>query len=173
MSVIFLKLILASNSIKITLKIFGTLIILGSIGIYLLGAVNPSDDTAGTLAGFAVFLLFIGVILFIIGKKLPLPAHVCGDCGFIAGTKRELYNHSINCERKKVQVPKTTKTSMQKTKYFQCEYCETLFEKEVEKLNHYLVCKKKNTPSDKPHAKLVTDSDESIDELERKLKDDG
>jgi len=162
---------LASNSIKITLKIFGTLIILGSIGIYLLGAFSPSNDTAGTLAGFAIFLLFIGVVLFIVGKKLPKPKHICGHCGYHAETKRELYNHSLNCERKKMEVPKTTETPMQKTKYFQCEYCKTVFEKEVEKLNHYLVCKKKNTPSDKPHAKLITDSDESIDELERKLRE--
>ncbi len=162
--------ILASNSIKITLKIFGILVIIGSIFIYLLSA--TTGGAYDVLTGFAMFLLIVGIILFIVGKKLPKPKHFCVHCGYLAETKRDLHNHSLNCERKKVQVPKTTETPMQKTKYFQCEYCKTLFEKEIEKLNHYLVCKKKNTPSDKPHAKLITDSDESIDELERKLKDD-
>ena len=64
------------SPIKITLKIFGTLIILGSIGIYLLGAFSPSNDTAGTLAGFAGAVIFVPIPEAFLGSLVAMIAEV-------------------------------------------------------------------------------------------------
>ena len=83
------------NSTKIILKLFGILVIIGSIFIYMLSVATFGQYDS--LTGLAVFLLFLGIILFIIGKKLPKSKQICGSCGFMAETKRELYNHTLTC----------------------------------------------------------------------------
>ncbi|RJQ27311.1 hypothetical protein C4565_05400 [Candidatus Parcubacteria bacterium] len=45
----------------------------------------------------------IGLILIIVGAVIPSKrsAYICGYCGYIAETERELYNHYLICEKKK------------------------------------------------------------------------
>ena len=181
------------NSTKVILKFFGILVIIGSIFIYMLSAATGGQYDA--LTGLAVFLLIVGIILFIIGKKLPKSKQICGNCGFVAETKRELHNHSLTCEKQKTkQVPNDPSAPIgtnewnaeptQETKYFQCKYCKMVFEKEVEQLNHYLICETKKKveshkeidekPKDsfKQSAKLIRDEDSSLEELKRKIRED-
>ena len=96
---------MGSPLVKAVVVVIGILLIISSIGMYFLGMMNPSNDVAGTLAGYAVGMLIVGIIVLIIGKKIKL--------------NEESNNHG---------------------NYFQCEYCKMSFEKEVEKINHYLEC---------------------------------
>ena len=65
--------------------------------------------------------------------------------------------------------------------YLRCEYCGMFFEKEVDKLNHLMTCEKKTTkfskdtyekPNDSFKASAELKDNETLDELERKLKED-
>jgi len=94
--------------VKAVVVIVGILLIIGSIGVYFLGMMIPQDVVAGTLAGYAVGMFIVGIIVLIIGKKIEL-------------------NDESN-------------VSSKHGSYFQCEYCKMSFEKEVEKINHYLEC---------------------------------
>ena len=51
--------------------------------------------------GIGVITIVIGVLVR--GKK---SIHNCGFCGYIAETQRELYNHTLICEKKKQQESK-------------------------------------------------------------------
>ena len=155
----------------------------------------PAGTIIGTITGL---LLAIPIIVGfrILGKKKNSKSNqICGNCGFMAETKRELYNHSLTCEKQKtkqdpndpsapIRTNELDPEPTQETKYFQCVYCKMLFEKEVEQLNHYLICETKKKveshkeidekPKDsfKPSAELIRDEDSSLEELERKIRED-
>jgi len=135
------------NIIKPICKVFGILFIIGSIFIYFLAVVNTSNSTSGTLAEVAVKLFVGGIILFIIGKIIPKSKFFCDECNYIALTERELINHHIvhdeEDDDEEDDEEEEDDDEKSHSKYLQCKFCSMYFEKEVEKLNHQLTCKKK------------------------------
>jgi len=125
-----------NNIVKAVVIFVGILLFIGSFPVYFGAMFVISDDTSGDLAGIAVGLFIVGIILIIIGKVLPKSKIVCEICKYTAKDETELKNHYLTHEREETPTQK-------KTKYFQCEFCSMYFEKEVEKLNHYRDCEER------------------------------
>ena len=97
------------EQIKEFLKFFGVLGIIASVGLYVL-SIFIYPILSGTIVGYSILLGIIGVILFIAGKKIrgTISYFVCGSCNFVAETERELYNHTLTCEKKKQEDSKNS-----------------------------------------------------------------
>jgi len=98
------------EEIKEFLKFFGVLGIIASVGLYVLAIFIFNSVLSGTIIGFSILLGIIGIILFIAGKKIrgTISYFVCGSCNYVAETERELYNHTLNCEKKKQEDSKNS-----------------------------------------------------------------
>jgi hypothetical protein len=87
----------------IAVSIIGIIALLGGIAITLWSLSMPMI-IAGQYMILGLFVMVIGGLIMYGGKRLikKKKSHfVCGYCGFIAESERELYNHSLLCEKKK------------------------------------------------------------------------
>ena len=72
-------------------------------GILLASTVNMAQFYAGQYVMLGLFVIIIGGLLFYASgrmKKKITSHYICGYCKYIAETERELFNHSIVCEKK-------------------------------------------------------------------------
>ena len=101
--------------VKGILKLFGVFGIIVSIGLYVFVIFLIFDPVlAAKLTGISILLGIIGAILFIAGNTIreTISNYICGYCNFVAKTERELYNHSLTCEKKNQE---TSKNNSQKS----------------------------------------------------------
>ena len=95
--------------------------------------------TIGTY-GFAI----IGIVLIIIGATIPKSfkgqnnsKYICGYCKFIAESERELYNHSLQCEKyKKIPKKKNEALDILKERYVKGEITREEFDTKKEDLEN-------------------------------------
>lgn len=92
----------------VAVSIIGIIVLLGGAAITI-GSLSMPMIFAGQYMILGLFVMVIGGLILYGGKRLikKKKSHfVCGYCGFIAETERELYNHSLLCEKKKLEEEK-------------------------------------------------------------------